>query len=301
MGCKGKVIALILVESMNRTSIPWIFAIRTDQVTDNKILWHYTTFETLTQILQSKSLLASDFEALNDRNEFRTGLSTLRKFYGEGSISTDRKTPELIAFEEGILMDLETRLNGQVVSFSCAKDSLSMWRGYGKLGNGGMPVAIGFNESDLSTLAKASGFEGPKDVAYESGPVPQLGNALLGAELNAKAHSEWVERLRKYIWFQKNWYFREEEESRMVCAGGFGSLDRRIGCFAEVGGEFRKKLLLSLHGDEIYKDLAYPLGIKCILAGPNVDVAKINRYLKGYFFMHRCDFPRLDKSNIPFV
>ncbi|MFY0617606.1 hypothetical protein [Shimia sp.] len=39
----------------------------------NDIFWHYTTFATLAEVLKSKSLLASDFAALNDASEFKVG------------------------------------------------------------------------------------------------------------------------------------------------------------------------------------------------------------------------------------
>jgi|GEM_PF-4200042 len=39
-----------------------------------KTLWHYTTFETLTKILGTASILATDHRFLNDRMEIKTGL-----------------------------------------------------------------------------------------------------------------------------------------------------------------------------------------------------------------------------------
>lgn len=42
---------------------------------------HYTTFEVLTIISDSKSLLASDFRALNDAQEFRFGLKLVRDYF----------------------------------------------------------------------------------------------------------------------------------------------------------------------------------------------------------------------------
>ncbi|GAA6179606.1 hypothetical protein NBRC116594_10440 [Shimia sp. NS0008-38b] len=175
-----------------------------------------------------------------------------------------------------------------------------MWRGYGQLVSGGEPVAIGFCEADLTTLAKDSCFEGPEMVSYESGPIPEILDFFEG-ELDAGKHVETTHRLSKFVLLYKNKHFEEEQEYRCYCGGTFSSRDRRFGQFSEVGGEFRKVFRLSLGEDKIFEGLKNPLGIKRILIGPKANQSKIERYLKHYFAMHKCMPPETDVSKIPFV
>jgi hypothetical protein len=111
---------------------------------EKNIIWHYTTFEALVEILNSRSLLASDYRALNDSREFgegtrllRQGLEPLRDHAGEDLRILTGVDPGIIDTVSGALDHVEEVINGQVICFSGAYDNLSMWRGYGSLAHGG--------------------------------------------------------------------------------------------------------------------------------------------------------------------
>lgn len=266
-------------------------------------LWHYTTFNSLTAILQSQSLLATDFRALNDTQEFKHGIKVLKEmFTKEGFAPSDH-------FEkvQNVLSDVETRCNGQVISLSAAPDSLSMWRGYSGAVGGNQAVAIVFDVEDLKTLVqrhtenKLSQFSGPRKVRYDTSCLPQLNGTDVQTELEEGGHISVVCQVNDWIKLTKNKAFREEGEYRLLCSGGIGSIERRRQSCQVVNGEFRKIFRLSFNDESISENLKYPLAIKELWAGPKMNLDKLERFAQNYFFQFGCDRPDIKQSRIPFI
>ncbi|PTQ74376.1 Protein of unknown function (DUF2971) [Celeribacter persicus] len=266
-------------------------------------LWHYTTFDSLTAILQSQSLLATDFRALNDTQEFKYGINVLKEIFArEGFAPSDH-------FEkvEDVLSDLETRCNGQIISLSEARDSLSMWRGYGGAVGGNQAVAIVFNVEDLKTLAqehlenKLSHFSDPQRVRYDASFLPQLNGTDVRTKLAEGGHMSVVCQVDDWIKLSKNDAFREEKEYRLLCRGGIVSIDRFRQSYQVVNGEFRKIFRLSFDDEKIFMKLKKPLAIKELWAGPKMNFDKLERYAENYFFQFGCGRPDIKQSRIPFI
>ncbi len=111
-------------------------------------LWHYTSYGAFEKILTSKSMWASDYRFLNDREEFRhckkIALELAQnepEFIQDQLPARDFLIKALnIAFNTGPLE--ESRLRIMVASFTEHGDQLSQWRGYAGLSTG---VSIGLD------------------------------------------------------------------------------------------------------------------------------------------------------------
>ncbi|NKW78955.1 DUF2971 domain-containing protein [Rhodobacteraceae bacterium R_SAG7] len=290
------------------------------------VLWHYTTFDTLTKILASRCLLASDFRDTNDREEILFGFRALRVAFGtHNTWSTtegfaDPVPDDIRANEETIIQDLETRfVQGQMICLSSARDSLSMWRGYGQLTNGGGngAVAIGFCAADLHTLCGPSdatlqsspahiqqnasgGFEGPSNVDYAFRNFPQLSNALSIEDYSADFHIKWTHHLAHWMKHRKHPAFAEEREYRIWGSARIGSLERQRQDFTILGNAYRRKFHLAPAPDDILGPLTHPLAIQKIMVGPKTDFGKVERFTRNVFQSYTQDRPDICASKIPF-
>lgn len=110
-----------------------------------KILWHYTSIETLTKILTNQNMRATHHSFMNDAKEIKTGVD---KFLEVINLSQkDRLKIETRYFKD-LTANLEELSSGTsmalfyLISLSKKKDSLSQWRGYTPPAGG---CAIGFN------------------------------------------------------------------------------------------------------------------------------------------------------------
>ncbi|OUS08865.1 hypothetical protein A9Q96_00540 [Rhodobacterales bacterium 52_120_T64] len=126
------------------------------------ILWHYTTFEAIIKIIQTGKLLSSNFQTLNDKSEMQTGYNLCIDWMKQHSNENVRALSE----DSKFLNALGGGSWPYVISLSDAKDSLSMWRGYGDAVNGNTGVAIGFSKQDLVDLERGQIFEGPTECIY---------------------------------------------------------------------------------------------------------------------------------------
>lgn len=266
-------------------------------------LWHYTTFNSLTAILQSQSLLATDFRALNDTQEFKHGIKVLKEMFTKEGFAPS----EYFERVQDVLSDVETRCDGQVISLSAAPDRLSMWRGYSGAVGGNQAVAIVFDVEDLKTLAqkhqenKLSQFSEPREVRYDMSCLPQLNGTDVQTELKNGGHLNIVKEVNDWIKVTKNPAFKEEEEYRILCGGRAGSIDLGRQSYRIINGEFRKIFRLSFDDEKIFEFLKYPLAIKELWAGPKMNLDKLERFAQNYFFQLGCARPDVKPSPIPFI
>ncbi len=118
------------------------------------ILYHYTTFDALVGILESRELWATSLRHLNDSSEFRYTIDLARQetldmprgASGSYGVFLDAFREALAGMEDG---------TAYVTSFSAIPDLLSQWRGYGQPGLG---VALGVQTADLIRVAQVSGY-----------------------------------------------------------------------------------------------------------------------------------------------
>lgn len=108
------------------------------------VIYHYTSLEGFTGIIESQDFWLTESSFLNDSTEIEHGIDLARdvfKFYS-------RDIPSPI---ENILMDLTTpgrelRPKINIGCFSSARDNLSQWRAYSKAAIG---ISIGFSYLDF--------------------------------------------------------------------------------------------------------------------------------------------------------
>jgi hypothetical protein len=113
----------------------------------SKIVYHYTTVDTLYKIISSESLLATNILYLNDTAEykhtkslFKISLEDLQESK-RTSLANKKVISELLAKIDDIELS-----QYYVTCFSASRDLLSQWIAYGERGHG---VAIGFNRDRL--------------------------------------------------------------------------------------------------------------------------------------------------------
>jgi hypothetical protein len=108
------------------------------------LLWHYTTIEGLTGIVNSETLWAFSASALNDYEEIRIGRERIaQRLLGSGHATLEdlwQKTP----LEEVVG-------NTFIASLSTEFDDLSQWRGYATARQG---FAVGIDYARLAVSAE---------------------------------------------------------------------------------------------------------------------------------------------------
>lgn len=114
-----------------------------------EILYHYTTWEGLRGIIESKSLWATNINFLNDRNEFRDSLRLLRNRIEEQDDSTRAVSNERPEPLIEVLSALSK--NVYVASFSRNPDQLGQWRGYC---TDDSAFSVGFNAGKIREQSK---------------------------------------------------------------------------------------------------------------------------------------------------
>jgi len=115
-------------------------------------LWHYTSYAAFEKIVDSKTIWATEYRFLNDREEFRHARELAQKLVDDepeftGAQFHARETIRNavnIAFYAGHLH--EERLRIMVASFSEEGDQLSQWRAYTDSSRG---ISLGLDLSNL--------------------------------------------------------------------------------------------------------------------------------------------------------
>ena len=116
----------------------------TSEITE---LWHYTSVDTVFQIIMGGSLLLSSIEKTKDKEEFKYVFKSYKK-----QCKTNNNTIDYFQNEEE-----DTKIM-QFLSLSCAKDSASMWYKYGFKG-----AAIVFDKTKLEEYIKRFKFTSLKE------------------------------------------------------------------------------------------------------------------------------------------
>lgn len=121
---------------------------------DNKesLIYHYTSFNTINEILKNNSLRACDLKRLNDRNEHKIWFDVFDQVIAKFSSKEDYTKYDV--FLESIINEISKykKFDCFVTCFSFERDLLSQWRAYGDDGQG---ICIAFEVSTfLSELYK---------------------------------------------------------------------------------------------------------------------------------------------------
>ena len=196
---------------------------------DEKVLYHYTKSNGINGIMNNKCFWATKKDFLNDPNEISYVNKILREVCSD--YIPDQKKLEMF------LSDINDNGSGAeyfVLSFSCCRDSITMWAEFGNA-NG---YNIGFDSNKIvKRISEANPVEYHGMVIYDSGrqkqeivefmeemlkEYPDLYKIIeLGCEeRNNPAYMEVCEAFRKklavYAMFFKDEAFSQEQEYRFV-------------------------------------------------------------------------------------
>ncbi|NRB19964.1 MAG: DUF2971 domain-containing protein [Rhodobacteraceae bacterium] len=257
------------------------------------VLWHYTTFSTLRKIVETQSLLGRDYRLLNDSTEVKQGAKWIadwvrhQKDFDYGPDGADYFCDRLEDFEEEACPF--------VISFSAARDKLSMWRGYADAVHGSEGVAIGFDRADLRAITYESNFIGPTAVAYDHNSFLKIVSVVTDFDLTPLSGWEGYLNLKMVPALVKHEAFVEEAEWRIADLYPYKNLGTE---FVEVEGEQRLKLKLTTNK----VSLNYMCGIRKVLVGPKGNKAAVDNFVRVALRGEAGTSNVLvEKSDIPFL
>jgi hypothetical protein len=184
-------------------------------------MFHYTDFAALKAIIETRSLLATRIDYLNDSSELQIASSFVRRMITRviGDMDAGPHTPEVMhRIAELRIGSLRIqKLSGAespnifIASFSALADDLSQWRGYTTPGCG---VRLGFAPT-LTEVSRLQGFE-RADCGYT---WPDVGSGAPGTSELFRLVRTGVtdERLLSVALASvKHWTFQTEKEIRLV-------------------------------------------------------------------------------------
>lgn len=279
------------------------------------VLYHYTSFGTLNEILRHNSLRASDLRYLNDKNEFKIWFNVF-----DNVMMAMKQKDDYLSFASFLVsikeeIDTYRNYDSYVTCFSHERDLLSQWEMYGDKCKG---IAIGFDKNELIDMmfkynkvvinGEELDFPGllQGDVEYSFETVCK--DAMRMTKDIVKAYLESGENVEDFIGQESKYHFKER------CMGIFMRLQDAKDASFYAEREFRlywnqkdqqktvdtfprsSRLVpfVSLTCDE-------KLPIKEILLGPALDdpetrIMEIKNVLKLYGY----PIVNVEKSKIPY-
>jgi hypothetical protein len=230
------------------------------KTTSNELLWHYTTPEGLTGIIESNSLWATDVFYLNDSAEFIHGIDIARKIIKQKIsllVGDEKKRLERFATDLFFIGPNHKR-PVYICSLSKTKDELSQWRAYCRGGG----FCIGFPRQGLIEAIQGQHFE-LKECVYDVGEQQKIINCLIDSRVmpyikNPEQFSkipctpDMISSIvcggsNKFLWelysicsTLKHPSFEREEEWRLVFEHGY-AFEKDENGKNKIGPEFRTK------------------------------------------------------------
>ena len=129
---------------------------------EGKLLYHYTTMDTVWKILESGSMLARNIRFSNDSKEYLLGGETISKYVNQDSVNSNQEK-----IEQYILSNIQ---NYYMICFCEKGDLLSQWRGYANdgvsLGMDFLDEEVGCTHSEMFTVLNNKESRLDKSDAY---------------------------------------------------------------------------------------------------------------------------------------
>ncbi|MBE6388762.1 MAG: DUF2971 domain-containing protein [Lentisphaerae bacterium] len=258
-----------------------------------KVLWHYTSIDTLVKICTNLTMHATHYAFMNDAEEVKMGANSILNAIEDMSKSKeDKDTFNYIRTRFNDLLGDPILNLFYIISFSKARDALSQWRGYTPTCGG---CAIGFDASKLEQAlskkidSKYGIRHAPMafvDCVY---PKTQRAIQLTAApflvrikdfyksrnennqnEIELKISQEFW-KLMSWTYCVKNPCFEEEQEKRLVFS--------HLAPYSTIQFENRKPFLEISIDKKIFPDL-----IKEVIISPHGNVEKNIQFVR--FFSH---------------
>ena len=283
-------------------------------------IFHYTSLATLVKIIENQTLWATDINCLNDKTEFKHGITLIKKILSGTTTESNRLLFKSLEEEMYRLTSTER----YVVCFSNDGDLKSQWREYGFEGKG---VSIGFNRRNLKSSLTQNLIG--KYLLYDIDKQEQVLNILVQKSveffLSIKDNFGWnpyrfeqfaavriLDFLQGVISDYKNSSFKEELEYRLeysieLTANKrykpdikFRGNKRNIIPFVELETEYHY-LQRTKKKDEIMPTLLLKqLPIEEIVIGPSLDFDSVSYGIKKLLEKHNYSNIELKPSSIPY-
>jgi len=281
------------------------------------VLYHYSSIDGLCGILKTKSIWASDIQFLNDKSEFKHGVSLISKDLRQISEkrAKQKNDDQILGFLKASreFMDQRRALkNFQifVASFSTKSDLLSQWRGYCPenlgfslgfklIGNNFTIGNTGFelyllpcfytrkDEKKLIQYLKNSFIEGLEQLINESSNEASQNNSL---EQFSKLNTEYVKKYLIVSSILKDQLFSEEDEWRLI------AISKRSSSKSEVLFRKGSSLLIPYIDIELNR---VPFRLQEIVIGPT-QYPKLSKESIGQIKKKKDYKFKIRNSKIPF-
>jgi len=196
-------------------------------------LYHYTSFQSAFNIINSKKLWTTQIQYLNDETEFKFA-GGIAKSILDSKLKLDLNDDEKFVYNELINnTTFDHGANTFIFSLSEEPDLLSQWRGYCK--NTG--VAIGFNYEKLLNISKNQNFD-LLPCIYDIDEQRKIIEDVIEEIKNLYIQNKSDEKSHQFFWqvfnarFSliakciKHPSFKEEKEWRLI-GGPFSSYDEK--------------------------------------------------------------------------
>jgi len=291
-----------------------------------KTIYHYTSLSGLISIIESQSIYCTNINYLNDKKEFKYGVSIIEKVIDK-LLKENFEIPvlEMVNKHIGRIYKHER----YVTCFSKQGDLLSQWRAYANQGRG---VSIGFDFINFSDSIDQ--FVHGRHIEYDENTQLQVVEELIRIIATffkeRKEIIEWadfgyewlvntviVDFLQDIIASYKSYTFREEEEYRfeytidgnMIKKGDeeihFRSSDTLIIPYLILEAKYRKYLNeREKVGYEDYEEestfIIDKLPINEIIIGPSFEFDSIKNALEELLLKHNYKNINIKKSEIPY-
>lgn len=200
------------------------------------LIFHYTTFDAFTSIVEHSEIWASHFTGMNDSREIIDSIDYL--WFIINQISAGKYSREDYDIVRAALLD---DLNIYIASFSKHPNQLSQWRAYAPVRG----MSIGFPRSLFEARDDSSANFLFRDVVYDRQtkfeqllPVAETISSILGDITDNQDRYSEIHKLQNIFSniasFHKHRAFSEEGEVRLVSHGAMFDIHERKGRYGSV-------------------------------------------------------------------
>ena len=268
-----------------------------------KLLYHYTSLEGFTGIIQSRSIWLSDYSYLNDKHELIYGANIIREITSEMIESTSNPIiSELLQAWKNNIGQFGNRVC--IASFSADGDSLSQWRSYGN-------IALGFDPHDLAMHGFESNLRAIEYDKLKQGKLISiyLHHLCQAYEVDYMANKlerisdlyHKLERLIELIVFFKDSAFYTEREFRLAYIENPEMLQILEKALPKKFRITNSKIIPYISSEQLFLGFneQHPLVIREVVLGPETSDL-LERGLKEFLDFHAMNDVAIRRSAIPY-
>ena len=187
------------------------------------MIYHYTSYDALTKIIEQRKLRCTDYRYFNDPTELKYGQNIIIEALLKSNISRD-----LVALSKRFFDNFDQYYQIYVSCFTEEIKKLALWRYYASNGSG---FAIGFNQNfqkiiePSNTVGKATIYK----IIYDEDNSQEIVNRFIkefaSSSINRQSFIVLITHLISLLPMFKDKSFKDENEVRFVYIEGEGVAD----------------------------------------------------------------------------